>query len=78
MQLTERQYEVAEAMCVGVPTKRLAHLLGISVRTVEQHRAAVWRAVPERSPLGLVRLVNVERRRRRMTPLVTWEGPLCP
>lgn len=37
--LTRREEEVAAALIAGFSNKRAAHLLGISVRTVEMHRA---------------------------------------
>jgi two-component system, LuxR family, response regulator FixJ len=37
--LTPREEEVAAALLEGLSNKRAAHLLGISVRTVEMHRA---------------------------------------
>ena len=36
--LTRREEEVAAALLTGLSNKRAAHLLGISVRTVEMHR----------------------------------------
>lgn len=37
--LTRREQDVAAALLAGFSNKRAAHLLGISVRTVEMHRA---------------------------------------
>ncbi len=37
--LSPRELEILTALMAGEPTKRAAHLLGISVRTAEMHRA---------------------------------------
>lgn len=37
--LSPRELEILKALMTGEPTKRAAHLLGISVRTAEMHRA---------------------------------------
>lgn len=37
--LSPRELEILKALTAGEPTKRAAHLLGISVRTAEMHRA---------------------------------------
>lgn len=46
--LTERQVDVARAMCRAVPDQRLAMQLGISLRSVEREVAAVVRHVGAR------------------------------
>lgn len=40
--LTPRELEVAELMAAGHPSKRIGIILGISVKTVEVHRARVF------------------------------------
>lgn len=39
--LTDREAEVLQALAAGKPSKVIAHELGISVRTVEMHRAHI-------------------------------------
>lgn len=55
-QLTQREHEVLRAMVAGHPNKVIAHLLGISPRTVEIHRARVMEKAGARSLSHLVRL----------------------
>jgi two-component system response regulator FixJ len=55
-QLTTREREVLEAMVAGHPNKAIAHLLQISPRTVEIHRARVMEKTGARSLSHLVRL----------------------
>jgi two-component system response regulator FixJ len=55
-QLTTREREVLEAMVAGHPNKAIAHLLRISPRTVEIHRARVMEKTGARSLSHLVRL----------------------
>jgi two-component system, LuxR family, response regulator FixJ len=54
--LTQREREVLEAMVAGHPNKAIAHLLQISPRTVEIHRARVMDKMAARSLSHLVRL----------------------
>ena len=53
--LTERERDVFQAMIAGHPNKVIAHLLGISQRTVEIHRARVMEKMRARSLSALVR-----------------------
>ncbi|HXV26043.1 MAG TPA: response regulator FixJ [Alphaproteobacteria bacterium] len=55
-QLTQREREVLSAMVAGHPNKVIAHLLNISPRTVEIHRARVMEKTGARSLSHLVRL----------------------
>jgi two-component system response regulator FixJ len=55
-QLTTREREVLEAMVAGHPNKVIAHLLQISPRTVEIHRARVMEKTGARSLSHLVRV----------------------
>lgn len=48
-QLTDREREVLRAVAKGLPTKEIASQLGISVRTVETHRANLMRKLDVRS-----------------------------
>lgn len=54
--LTGREREVFLAMVAGHPNKVIAHLLGISQRTVEIHRARVMEKMHARSLSSLVRM----------------------
>lgn len=55
-ELTPREREVLEALVAGHPNKVIAHLLGISPRTVEIHRARVMEKMAARSLSHLVRM----------------------
>lgn len=54
--LTDRERDVFQAMIAGHPNKVIAHLLGISPRTVEIHRARVMEKMQARSLSALVRM----------------------
>lgn len=55
--LTAREMEVARALAEGKPNKVVAHELGISVRTIETHRARIMSKLDIRSLADLVRLM---------------------
>lgn len=55
--LTRREREVMEQCLKGATAKETALVLGISHRTVEEHRAALMRKLGARSVTDLVRLV---------------------
>ncbi len=55
-QLTQRERDVLQAMVAGHPNKVIAHLLQISPRTVEIHRARVMDKMAARSLSHLVRM----------------------
>lgn len=55
--LTRRQHQVLDLVLVGVPSKNIAADLGISQRTVENHRAAIMRRTGATSLPALARLV---------------------
>ena len=55
-QLTPRERDVLEALVAGHPNKVIAHLLQISPRTVEIHRARIMEKMEARSLSHLVRL----------------------
>jgi DNA-binding NarL/FixJ family response regulator len=54
-QLTSRQYEILQLVAEGKNTKEIAHLLGISVKTVEAHRLQLMARVDIHDVPGLVR-----------------------
>jgi two-component system response regulator DctR len=51
--LTEREAEVMRLVIEGLPNKRIADALGISVRTVEVHRARVFEKMDVKSAVEL-------------------------
>ena len=54
--LTPRQYEIMERVLAGQASKNIAADLGISQRTVENHRAAIMRRTGAPSLPALARL----------------------
>jgi two-component system CheB/CheR fusion protein len=60
--LTQRQREVMERVLAGHASKNIAFDLGISQRTVENHRAAVMQRMQVRSLPELARLVMLAQR----------------
>lgn len=54
--LSEREREVAELMVAGHASKVIAHILGISMKTVEIHRARVFQKTEAGSMPDLARL----------------------
>jgi two-component system response regulator DctR len=52
-ELTERESEVMRLVIEGHPNKRIADALGISVRTVEVHRARVFEKMDVKSAVEL-------------------------
>ncbi len=56
-QLTPREQEVLDLLIEGLPSKLIAHKLGISTRTAEHHRSAVMRKMGARTLSHLVRMI---------------------
>jgi DNA-binding CsgD family transcriptional regulator len=54
--LTQREREVLTLLIDGLPTKLIAHRLGISARTTEHHRAAVMQKMQARTISHLVQM----------------------
>ena len=54
--LSKRELEVLQAFEAGLTTKKIGHLLGISVRTVEAHRARILERLGVRRLTEAVRL----------------------
>ena len=57
--LTPTQRRVLEGMIAGHPNKIIAHNLGISQRTAENHRSQIMERVGTKNILALARLVVV-------------------
>lgn len=56
--LTDREREVMRRVCDGLPNKLIADALGISVRTVEVHRARMFEKMNVRSAVELTNLLR--------------------
>jgi two-component system, LuxR family, response regulator FixJ len=54
--LSPRERQMLEALMAGEPTKRAAHLLGISVRTAEMHRARMLERLGVRTRADAMRI----------------------
>ena len=54
--LTSRQREIMELVLVGCPSKNIAADLGVSQRTVENHRASIMKKTGSKSLPALARL----------------------
>jgi two-component system response regulator FixJ len=57
--LTPTQSRVLHHMVTGIPNKLIAHELGLSMRTVENHRLQIMERVGTKNMLALARLVVV-------------------
>ncbi len=55
--LTPRETEVCREICRGLEAKEIAAKLGVSARTVDDHRAAIKRKFGVRNAVELVRAV---------------------
>jgi DNA-binding NarL/FixJ family response regulator len=53
--LTSRQRQILQLIAEGKSTKQIAHLLNLSVKTVETHRAQLMERLEIRDVPGLVR-----------------------
>jgi two-component system response regulator DctR len=54
--LTEKQQNVCDLLILGLSNKEISARLGISYRTVEQHRVEVFRKMGVRNVVELTRL----------------------
>lgn len=54
--LSKREREVFDLLVQGLPTKAIAHQLGITTRTTEHHRSAVMQKMQARTVSHLVRM----------------------
>jgi two-component system, LuxR family, response regulator DctR len=59
--LTDREREVMDRVVQGQPNKTIADALGISVRTVEVHRARVFEKMEVKSAVDLANLLRDEK-----------------
>jgi two-component system response regulator DctR len=57
-ELTERERDVLKLVTLGRPNKLIADELGISVRTVEVHRARVFEKMNVKSAVELANLLR--------------------
>ena len=57
-ELTERERAVMQLVVEGLPNKRIADQLDISVRTVEVHRARVFDKMEVKSAVELANLLR--------------------
>jgi len=57
-ELTERELEVMHLVVDGLPNKRIADQLDISVRTVEVHRARVFDKMDVKSAVELSNMLR--------------------
>jgi two-component system, LuxR family, response regulator FixJ len=55
--LTAREWEIADLLVAGLANRQIAEKLGISVRTVEVHRASIMRKTNAKGLAELVRMV---------------------
>ena len=62
--LSKREREVLEQLVAGASTKEAARALGISPRTVEDHRSRIISKVGARNSADLIRIVMAQARRR--------------
>lgn len=65
--LTKRQREVMDCVLMGHPSKNIAADLGISQRTVENHRAAIMRKMGAKSLPELARLAMAAQQERTIS-----------
>jgi DNA-binding NarL/FixJ family response regulator len=55
--LTSRELQIAVLTAHGINSRQAARTLGISVKTVEKHRASAYRRLDLSGVIGLVRLI---------------------
>jgi two-component system response regulator FixJ len=55
--LTPRELQIALLTAHGINSREAAETLGISVKTVEKHRASAYRRLELTGVIGLVRLI---------------------
>ncbi len=60
--LTSREMQIAVLTAHGINSRQAAKTLGISVKTVEKHRASAYRRLDLSGVIGLVRLIILAER----------------
>ena len=60
--LTSREMQIAVLTAHGINSRQAAKTLGISVKTVEKHRASAYRRLDRSGVIGLVRLIILAER----------------
>jgi two-component system, LuxR family, response regulator FixJ len=55
--LTPREIEVLDHMAIGMSSKEIARLLGISFRTIEAHRASMMLKLRAKNSVDLMRII---------------------
>jgi DNA-binding NarL/FixJ family response regulator len=55
VKLTAREFEVRDLLSLGLQNKEIAERLGIGIRTVESHRAEIFRKMGVRNAVELLR-----------------------
>ena len=65
--LTRREREVLEQFTAGASNKEAGRHLGISPRTIEDHRANIMKKLGARNAADLVRIVMTTSRQRSLT-----------
>ena len=53
--ITAREREIVQLLAEGKSNKKISSMLGISVKTVEAHRAAIMRKIGAKSVVDIVR-----------------------
>jgi DNA-binding NarL/FixJ family response regulator len=56
--LTAREQQVCDKLCLGWTNKEIASLLGLSPRTIEDHRTNIFDKLKVRNTVELVRYVH--------------------
>lgn len=54
-ELTERELDVAQAIARGIPNREIAKALGLSVKTVDSHRAHALKKLGCKNNVALVK-----------------------
>jgi len=74
--LTSREMQIAVLTAHGINSRQAALTLGISVKTVEKHRASAYRRLDLSGVIGLVRLIILAERDEQAEQAVQPVEPL--
>lgn len=55
--LTKRQRQVCAKLCLGWTSKEIANVMGLSPRTIDDHRNRIMEKLKARNAVELVRIV---------------------